>query len=373
MKSLRFLSMKEIQTKHFLPVLLLFFLTPLLTFGQKTVSGTIISSEGESLPGANILIKQTTTGTVSDADGNYQLEVPEDAVLTFSYIGFLTQEINVEGRSTINVSMQLDEEQLEEVVVVGYGTVKKSDLTGAVSIVKADDLSLSVNTSVEQALIGKAAGLSITQNSAQPGGAVSVLIRGAANVGGSNDPLYVIDGFPVTGGVEPLKDPARFGNAGSRSPLNDLNPNDILSIEILKDASATAIYGARAANGVIIITTKRGQEGVPKIEYSGNFTTQKISKWLDLPNAEEFMTLRNQLFEEDGKDLPYTDAEINNAGEGTDWFDQISRDGFVQQHNLSISGGTDWTKYFVSMNYYDQKGVIENSEFLAETCIQDHR
>ena len=343
------------------------------------ITGKVSDEKGDGLPGASVVVRGTAQGTTTDLDGNYKLTVPEGAVIAVSFVGYVTQEITVGSQSVIDVAMQLDAEQLEEVVVVGYGTVKKSDLTGAVSSVKADELPLSANTSVEQALISKAAGLTITQNSAQPGGGVSVLIRGAANVGATNAPLYVIDGFPISGGgVEPGA-AGGFGNAGFRSPLNDINPNDIESIEVLKDASATAIYGARAANGVILITTKRGQTGAPKVEYSASYSAQRTAKWLDLLNAQEYMTVRNELREAAGDSPIYTDAEISAAGEGTDWFDEITRNGYVHQQNVSVSGGNESTKYLVSFNYFDQQGVMKNSDltrytgrFNLDQKISDH-
>lgn len=268
---------------------------------QQTVTGIITDEDGQPLPGATIVEQGTSNGTQSDMDGNFTLNVADqNAILVISYIGFVPQEIAVDGKTSITVVLKQNVAGLEEIVVVGYGVTKKSDLTGAVSTIKAAELPVNTNTSVEQALISKAAGLTITTASGQPGAGVNVLIRGAANVSASNAPLYVIDGFPVTGGVEPGVD-QRYGNSGSRSPLNDINPNDIASIEVLKDASATAIYGARASNGVILITTKRGKEGTVKVEYSSNYTSQTVSKWLDLLNATEFMTERNELLEANGE------------------------------------------------------------------------
>ena len=278
------------------------------------ITGKVTDENGDGLPGASVLVKGTANGTTTDIEGNYKLSAPEDAVLTISFVGYATQEINLGGRSVIDVQMKLDAEQLQEVVVVGYGTVQKSDLTGAISSVQAEDLPLSANTSIGQALAAKAPGLVITQGSNQPGGATNVLIRGRASVGAGNTPLYVIDGFPIGGGSIEPGGGIRYGNAGSRDPLNSINPNDIESIEILKDASSTAIYGARAANGVILITTKRGKSGAPTVDYSGNYTFQKTAKWLDLLDAQEYMTVRNELLEERGASAAYTADQINNAG-----------------------------------------------------------
>ncbi|WP_157943716.1 MULTISPECIES: SusC/RagA family TonB-linked outer membrane protein [Arenibacter] len=329
---------------------------------QFQVSGSITDDEEIPLPGANILEKGTTNGTQADFDGNFSINVTnENAILVISFIGYATKEISVSGQSNITVNLKESTAGLDEVVVVGYGTIKKSDLTGAVSTVKAEDLPLSTNTSVEQALTSKAAGLTITTASGQPGAGVNILIRGAANVGASNAPLYVIDGFPVGGSIE-QQNIGRFGDAGFRSPLNDINPNDIASIEILKDASATAIYGSRASNGVILITTKRGKEGVVKVEYSSNYTAQSTSKWLDLLDAQEYMTERNEVLIDHGDPAAYTLEEIANASQTTDWFDAISQSGFIHQQNISINGGTENTKYLSSINYFDQQGVIKNSD-----------
>ena len=228
---------------------------------MKKVSGVITDSNGEPIIGVNILVKGTVNGTTTDLDGNYTLDVPSNAVLSISYIGYLTQEIPVKDKTIINVTMKEDTKSLEEVVVIGYGSVKKSNLTGAITQVKAEDLPQAGNMSLGQMLTGKAAGMQVSLQSAQPGGGVWMQIRGNASGGaGNSGPLYVIDGFPIsTESMEPGS--GNRYSSGNKSPLNNLNPADIASIEILKDASATAIYGARAANGVVLITTKRGKEG----------------------------------------------------------------------------------------------------------------
>ncbi len=344
MKSLRFLSMKEIQTKHFLPVLLLFFLTPLLTFGQNTVSGTIISSEGESLPGANILIKQTTTGTVSDADGNYQLEVPEDAVLTFSYIGYLTQEINVEGRSTINVSMQLDEAQLEEVVVVGYGTQRRSDLTGAVGIVPMEDIRDLANPNILDQIQGRVAGLTVVNTDFEPGGNPSILVRGKNSITASNEPLIILDGIPYEGSISAI------------------NPYDIESFNVLKDGSAAAIYGSRGANGVILITTKKGRSGKPTINYNGSVGFNSSISRIDVLGANQYVQLRDLI----GQIHPSEQANLD-AGKITDWQDEATRTALQHDNSVSISGATDDLNYYLTGGHLYQEGILVGSEFRRTT------
>ncbi|WFE85978.1 TonB-dependent receptor [Parabacteroides chongii] len=353
-----------------------------LTGPQQTrkVSGVITDMNGEPIIGANILVKGTVQGTTTDLDGNYTLEVPSNAVLQFSYIGYLTQEVTVKDKAIINVSMKEDTKSLEEVVVIGYGTVKKSNLTGAITQVKADDLPQAGNMSLGQMLTGKAAGMQVSLQSAQPGGGVWMQIRGNASGGaGNSGPLYVIDGFPIsTENMEPGS-----GNryeSGSKSPLNNLNPADIASIEILKDASATAIYGARAANGVVLITTKRGKQGEkPKVQYSGSVSFQKRVKQIDMLDAQGFMTETNRVLYEDylsenklgvyGNTDPsavapfspkYSNDQIANA-QTTDWLGAVERNGVITQHNLSLTGGTDKTSYYISGNYYDHQGVVKNN------------
>lgn len=346
----------------------------------RKVSGVITGVNGEPIIGANILVKGTVQGTTTDLDGNYTLEVSSNAVLQFSYIGYLTQEVPVKDKSVINVSMKEDTKSLEEVVVIGYGTVKKSNLTGAITQVKAEDLPQAGNMSLGQMLTGKAAGMQVSLQSAQPGGGVWMQIRGNASGGaGNSGPLYVIDGFPIsTESIEP-----KSGNqysSGNKSALNNLNPADIASIEILKDASATAIYGARAANGVVLITTKRGKEGEkPKVQYSGSVTYQKKAKQIEMLDARGFMTELNRALYEDylsdnhiapyGSTDPstvspftprYSAEQIANA-QTTDWLGAVERDGYITQHNLSLTGGTDKSSYYFSGNYYDQKGVIKNN------------
>ncbi len=345
----------------------------------KSVSGNVTDSSGQPLPGVSIVIKGTTTGTITDFDGNFNLaDLPDDATLVFSFVGMLTQELAVAGQKEFSIVLMEDAIGIEEVVAIGYGTMKKSDLTGAVSSVKSEDLPLAGNTSVQHMLSGKASGVQIRANDAQPGGGVTVLIRGAASAGAGNEPLYIIDGFPVSGGADPGNG-SRY-SIGSRSPLNSINPNDIESIEILKDASSTAIYGARAANGVVLITTKTGKDGKLEVNYDFKQSIQSASNPRDLFNAEEFMVATNNYRKERWKldnnigiygdtdpssvqpvSLAYTDSEIGNAGIGTDWFDEVTRTGLIQEHNISIKGGNAKTKYLVSLNSFDQEGIVKEN------------
>ncbi|WP_229717439.1 TonB-dependent receptor [Parapedobacter defluvii] len=351
------------------------------------VKGKVTDSLGIPLAGVSVRVKGTDKGTTTDNDGNFVLQnVADGAVLTISFIGSSPQEIPV-SRSEMHVVLQNVASSLNEVVVIGYGTQRKIDLTGAVSSVKADDIVMSQGPEIGNMLKGKVAGLTIQQNSAQPGGGIDILIRGAGSVNASNAPLFVVDGFPISD----LQQPAA-GNrydGGTQSILNSFNPNDIESIEVLKDASATSIYGARAANGVVLITTKRGKEGKARVDYSGNFSFQTYDNSFDVLPLNEWMAVSNEssfdqwmwdnqvypygertLEEAQAQpvnDIPYrrpfTQHAIDNVGRGTDWFDLVMRNGSTQQHNLSMSGGNSNTKYLISGNYYDQNGVVKNVGF----------
>ncbi|MDD2299305.1 MAG: TonB-dependent receptor [Fermentimonas sp.] len=345
-----------------------------------TVSGKVSDTYAMPLPGVTVTIKGTTSGTVTDIDGNYMLSgIPVGATLVYSFVGMTTQEIPVNNRERIDVLLDEGSIGLEEVVAIGYGTMKKSDLTGAVSSVRTEDLTITSDASIGQLLKGKAAGVTAISTSAQPGGGVSILIRGAASTGASNEPLYVIDGFPISNeSLEP-------GNGtqysqGNRSHLNSLNPSDIESIEILKDASATAIYGSRAANGVILITTKRGSDGL-NLNYSGSFTGQYIDKPFEVYDAKNYMIQTNKLLKErwlrDRRIFPYgntdpssvtpftgerfTQEQILSAGKGTNWWDEIMQPGHVQNHNVSITFGNEKMRSYVSLGIYNNDGVVKGS------------
>jgi TonB-linked SusC/RagA family outer membrane protein len=351
---------------------------------ERTITGAV-TSDGKPLAGVNITVKGAKTGTITNADGSYSIKVDKgNAALIFSYIGFTNQEVSLTNQNSVDVVLISENKSLDDVVVIGYGTQKKRDLTGAVSSVKAKDLVISSGPEIGNMLKGKVAGLTIRQNSAQPGGGLDILVRGAGSVNASNAPLFVVDGFPISD----LQQPESGGRyqAGTQSILNSFNPNDIESIEVLKDASATSIYGSRAANGVILITTKRGSEGAVRVQYSNNFSAQKYKNPFDVLPLNEWMQVRNEAGQEqwdfDNGVMPYgpktraqaeanpvnglyrklyTQNAINNVGRGTDWFDLVTRDGATSQHNISLSGGTKFTKYLISGNLYDQKGIIKNS------------
>jgi TonB-linked SusC/RagA family outer membrane protein len=335
----------------------------LITQQLKTVSGAVKDENGQALPGVAILVKGTSNGTVTNNNGNYIITgVPEDAILRFSFVGMLTQEILVENKSIIDVTMQVDAIGIEEVVAVGYGTVKKSDLTGSVSSIKADELQATPMTSIDQGLVGRAAGVMVTQTSGMPGAIASIRIRGTSSLQGGNEPLYVIDGFPIYNGTG-------FGNTGGGarySGLSTINPSDIESIEILKDASATAIYGTRAANGVVLIKTKSGKLGSDLISFDAYYGVQNVVQNIELMNALEFAELANEARINDGLAPFYSESEmqqIRQNPEGTNWQDEIFRPAATQNYQLTFSGGDQKTIYSVSGNYSDQEGIILNSDF----------
>ena len=318
---------------------------PLARWMEQTITGAVTDlSTGESLPGVNIVAKGTTIGTVTDIDGNYRLTVPDDAeTLVFSSVGYVTREIAINGRSEISLAMDPDIQSLSEVVVIGYGAVEKRDLTGSVSSVSAEEINALPITRPEQALQGRAPGVQVTQTDASPGGNVRIRIRGGNSLQAGNDPLYVIDGF------------AGAGN------LSSLNPNDIESIEVLKDASATAIYGARGANGVVIVTTKRGKAGQSNISFDATYSVQEIRKKINMLNGTQFAELVNEARTNDGLEPYYPDPQA--LGEGTDWQEEIYRAGHLADYQLVFSGGNDKLRYALTGNRLNQEGVIKNSSF----------
>lgn len=330
---------------------LVLFISPIYGQSQK-LTGTVKSeTDGEALIGVNIKIKETSVGVITDFNGSYSLEVKKGQTLIFSYIGFQTQEIKFSGQQLLNIVLKEDYETLDEVVVVGYGTMKRSDLTGSVVSVSSKEIKKTVSTSLDQALQGRAAGVQVTQNSGAPGGGISVSIRGTNSLNG-NEPLYVIDGVPISGQTD-----------GNSNALSAINPSDIVSMEVLKDASATAIYGSRASNGVIMITTKRGEAGKTRLSYEGYYALQNVPKQLDVMNLREFAIYRNKRAEIMGfGEVPeFEDPSI--LGEGTDWQNAIFRTAPMHSHQVSITGGNDYGKYAVSLGYLDQDGIAIGSSF----------
>lgn len=329
-----------------------------------TVNGIVQDQNGQPLPGANILEKGTSNGTQTDFDGNFELTLNNsDAVLSITYIGFSPREIPVEGQSNFTIVLEESAAALDEIVVVGYGTQKKSDLTGSVSSLKSEDLNPGANASVDQMMLGRAAGVQISQSSSAPGGGLSIRIRGASSLNASNEPLYVIDGFPIdnsanltSGGAAEVSE-----NQSPNNPLNSLNPADIESIEILKDASATAIYGSRGANGVVMITTKKGKSGKMTVTYDVYSGVQTVAKTIDVLSTSEYINAINDLSQEQGNDPVFSDQDISNIGNGNFWQDQIFRSAPITSHNISVGGGNENTSVYASFNYFDQEGVVKNS------------
>ncbi|GBU07591.1 SusC/RagA family TonB-linked outer membrane protein [Bacteroidales bacterium] len=347
---------------------------------NKKISGRITDQYGEAIIGASVVVKGSTIGTVTDIDGRFGLDVPADGKLIVSYVGYSSQELATTGKSSLDILLTEDAQALDEVVVIGYGTMKKRDLTGAVSSVKLADAPIQTFSTISHAMAGKAAGLKVTQNSAQVGGGATFNIRGAASIGAGNSPLFIVDGFPISSSSS-LESGNRYDAGSTDNVLESINPNDIESIEILKDASSTAIYGSRAGHGVIIITTKRGREGKVTANYSSTVTAQSMRNSYKILGAKDFMLQNNRYYhetwlKENGQGVyadyitpnpnpspfvpSYTDQQIANA-RTTDWFDEVTRAGFQQQHNLSLNGGTSTTKYMASMNFTEQKGVVRNN------------
>jgi len=320
---------------------------------ERTVSGKVTSvDDGAALPGVNVVVKGTTQGTVTDVDGNYKIAVPSDGTLVFSFIGFATQEVNVSNRAVIDVQMSSDVTQLGEVVVVGYGEVDKRKLISSVSSVDGAEVSKMPVMSFDQALQGKAAGVQVTTTSGILGSTPKVRIRGINSITSGTSPLYVIDGVPMPSGEQ-----SAFN--GQTNALADLNPKDIESYEVLKDGAATAIYGSRAANGVILITTKTGKAGQkPTVSYDFSYGLNQTANRFDLLNAEDFILISNEKFASAGIS-PQAFPGENNVD--TDWQDEIFRTGRVQQHNLGIRGGSEDIRYFVSLGLSNQEGSITNN------------
>ncbi len=330
---------------------------------QRTVTGTVTAEEEGALPGVNILVKGTTQGTVTDIDGNYRINVPgEDATLVFSAVGYTSQEIAVGNRSTVDVVMPPDIQSLEEIVVVGFGTQKKADLTGAVGSIPAAEIAEKPITSPDQILAGRISGVQISNRSGDPGAPINVRIRGVGTAG-VNQPLWVIDGVPI---VQTSNITVNTGSNTETNPLAGINPNDIQSIDVLKDAASAAIYGARAANGVIIVTTKRGAEGRTSVTYDGFIGTQTTPQRIDVLNVDQFIDLQSEL----GRDFSQFRGEPF-----IDWQDATFKNGPMQSHNITASGGSENINFSVSAGYLTQEGIelaqdFERYSFKANSDIK---
>lgn len=330
---------------------------------EMRVNGKVSDQEGNPLSGVSVLVKGTSIATMTDAKGLFSLVTNQaNATLRFTYVGYQPQEQPLNGRSNVEITLVSESTALDEIVVIGYGQVAKSDLTGSVSSVKAEDLTKGANVNVQQALQGRTPGVQIYQKSGEPGAAMSVQIRGITSITGNNAPLYVIDGMPVNDAAA-IGSPGVGGatnNPNNRTPLNALNPSDIASIEILKDASATAIYGSRGANGVVLITTKKGKEGKLTVTYDASYGQQQVAKTQRYMTGDEYTSAINGIIEE-GQLNTSVYQPVEGTNHNTDWQGLLLRDAPIQSHDISLSGGNTQTKYHISAGYFDQEGVMLNS------------
>jgi TonB-linked SusC/RagA family outer membrane protein len=356
-------------------MLLTLLLISISVFAQRNISGVVTDEYGETLPGASVKIPGSTISTVTNIDGKFKLTIPSDAkTFEVSMIGMETQAVELRNRNDYAVSLSSVAARLGNVVIIGYGEQQKKDVTGSVSSVKGEVLRNQPLPSVDQLLQGRAAGVVVTQNSGQPGSSASVRIRGITSLTGSNEPLYIIDGVQVSGdgqrvGTSGRSDASGFSWSGGGngqtavSPLSSLNPSDIESIDILKDASAQAIYGARAANGVIIITTKRGKSGESKVSYDAYMGSQTPARLLSTLNLQEYAIFQNDLSQKFGRPLRPEFADPSLLGEGTNWQKEIFQSAMMQNHQLGVSGGNDRLNYYLSAGYLDQDGMVIGSGF----------
>ncbi|HEY0896625.1 MAG TPA: SusC/RagA family TonB-linked outer membrane protein [Sphingobacteriaceae bacterium] len=346
------------QSKHLLSTSLfvaLFLLFAPAWAQTRTVNGKVTDKQdGSPLIGVSVKVKNSATGTSTDVNGAFTLTVPENAsALVFTYIGYTTQEVSIAGKSTVNVSLATDQTTLNEVVVVGYGSQKKSDVTGGVTSLGPKDFNKGVINSPEQLLQGRTAGVQVTPASGDPGAGINIRIRGTTSIRSGNNPLFVIDGVPLDGGN--ITDGASdfgAGNMSARNPLSFMNPDDIANITVLKDASAAAIYGSRGANGVVLITTKKGTAGSQSLSFSSSLSVANTLKTYDIMNASQYLQQAGNAG---------ADVAVLNRGSNVDWQDEIFRPGVTQNYSLGFGGGNENTLYRFSGSYSDQEGIIENS------------
>ena len=316
----------------------------------KVIRGTVYDNSGHAvLQGVSVSNQGSNKGVSTDGNGKYTIQAKKGDIIEFSIIGYTTQQITIKDQSVVDVLLEKGGAKLDQVVVIGYGTVKKSDVTGAVGSVSSKDLTAFPVTDAIMGLQGKTAGVQVNQNSGAPGGTVSVRIRGGNSLLGNNEPLYVVDGFALSG------DP------------DAINPNDIESIEILKDASSTAIYGSRGANGVVLITTKKGRAGRSQVTYDSYYAVQKVNKKLDMMNAKQFAELANERAQNDGFAPYFTANQVNSFQEGTNWQDAIFRKAPMKNNSINFSGGNENNQYSISGNYLGQDGIIVGSGLNRES------
>ena len=322
-----------------------------------TIKGTVSAADGPII-GATVKVKGAQGGVVTDFDGNYSISAQSNATLVFSYVGYVTKEVKVGGKRLIDVTLEEDETLLNEVVVVGYGTMRKSDLTGAVTQVDNKAFEKSVSTSIDQVLQGRAAGVQIQANTGTPGGSSTIRIRGTNSLNASSQPIFVIDGVIID---------SDGGDDGNSNPLAGINPSDILTMDILKDASATAIYGSRASNGVIMITTKRGKSGEATLTYDGYVGWQQMPRKLDVLNLRQYAEHNNDIADAQIKTHSGTFLRPELLGSGTDWQDELFKTAFMTNHSISLTGGSDKTTYAISAGYLYQNGIAISTSFKRQT------
>lgn len=326
----------------------------LAAFGQgQLVKGKVTDASGQSMPGVNVVIRGTTSGTTTDGDGAFSVQAKSSDVLVISFIGYVTQEITVGNQTFMTVQLEEDITTLQEIVVTGYGELRKADLTTAQTSINSEQLQKTINTTIEQAMQGRAAGVFVTQNTGAPGGGISVNIRGVNSIGLSNEPLYVIDGVQVSGA----------SSASGVNPLASLNPADIQNMEILQGPNATAIYGSRGTNGVVLITTKRGKAGEIKISYGLNYSVQTAPKKLDVMNLRQYAQMENEYKAISGGEVREDFMDPSILGEGTNWQNELFRSAAMQKHQVSFSGGTEKAVYYFSGERTIQDGVALGSGF----------
>ena len=334
----------------------------------RKINGVVTDKNGATIIGASIRILNAGVGTMSDINGKFTLDAPTDATLVVSYIGYVTEKVAINGQTKLNITIYEDAKLLDEVVVVGYGTIKKSDLTGSVSKLLNKNSEEKPVTSIEQMLQGQVSGVQITENSGGLGGGMTFSIRGASSTSGSNQPLVVIDGYPVQAGADNIStggDGTLVSNSSSQgiNILSTLNPNDIESIEVLKDASSTAIYGSRGANGVVMVTTKRGKEGKDKVEYTFRSDISYLPSFIKVLNTTDFLNFSSEaaFSKNDGSLSNY--IQYRNSPINTDWQDLLFRTSFSQSHQLNLSGGDKKLKYSLALGYVGQDGIVQNTRF----------
>lgn len=340
------------------------FLANMTLSAQNTshVTGSVHDETGESIIGVSVTVVGAKGGTITDIDGNFSINAKVGDVLQFTYIGFVTLQHKVESSLPVRVIMKENIHEMDEIIVVGYGVQKKSDLTASISSIKADEMITTAGSSIDQGIQGRASGVVVLNTSGQPGGATSIRIRGTSSINGTNEPLYVIDGIPI------ISDASASSTGALKNPANNalsiINPNDIASIEVLKDASATSIYGARGANGVILINTKQGKKGKARVTLNMKYAIQQVSKKLDMLNSSQLAELGNEAADNDGASRKEVYALTNNINKtSTNWQDEIFRTAPLQSYDVSVSGGSETNNYFISTNIFQQDGIIIGSDF----------